>query len=130
MTKTILIVDDNAGAAALTRMALSMLDMDFRLESVSSGKETIKFLQAARTLPAMILLDLKLPGMNGIETLGVIRADERLKDIPVIITTYSSHEGHVEDALAAGASGFICKPIRLEEFSRDLEQHVTHWIIK
>jgi two-component system response regulator len=130
MTPFILIVDDRPDDIVLTEMALSVPGREIRTESVSTGEGALEFLRTAPELPAMILLDLKMPGMGGLETLRRIRADARLKDIPVVIITCSTLESDIQAARLAGATGFVHKAIRLDEFSRDMEQHVKCWIGK
>lgn len=128
MDPLILIVDDRAEDVDLTEVALSMLGCKFRTESASTGEEALELLRAAEHLPAVILLDLKMPGIGGLETLRRIRADERLKSIPVVIATCSILESDAREAREAGATGFIHKAIRLDEFSRDLGRHLKCWI--
>ncbi len=128
MPSLILIVDDRPADVELAEMALSMLDCKFRTESVSTGEEALDFLSAAKQLPDLILLDLKMPGMGGIETLRRIRAEERLKNIPVVIVTCSILESDIQETREAGATGFIHKAIRITEFSEDLGRHVKCWI--
>lgn len=123
----ILIVDDSSDGARLTEMALSMLDPEIRTASVSSGEQALAFLKTAAEGPAMILLDLNMPGMNGIETLRRIRDDEAFKDIPVVILTFSTLESDVEAAREAGAAGLIQKAIKLQELKDDLEHQVKSW---
>ncbi len=124
MRPFILIVDDRPADVELTEMALSMLDCEFRTESVFTGEQALDFLKAAKQLPDMILLDLKMPGMGGIETLRRIRADERLKNIPILIVTCSILESDIVTTREAGATGFVHKAIRIHEFSEDLGRHV------
>ena len=124
----ILIIDDRSDSAHLTEMALAMLDPEIRTESVCTGEQALAFLRTTRELPALILLDLNMPGMNGIETLRQLRADERLKNIPVVIVTYSILESDVQEGREAGATGFIHKDIRLTEFSEELWRHIGCWI--
>ncbi len=128
MDPLILIVDDRREDVDLTEIALSMLGCEFRTESVSTGELAVDYLEAAEQLPALILLDLKMPGMGGIETLRRIRADERLKNIPVVIVTCSILESDVQKSREAGATGFVHKAIRINEFSQDLGRHVKCWI--
>lgn len=130
MPPLILIVDDRPDDILLTEMALSMLGCEIRTESVSTGEQALEFLRTAAERPAMILLDLKMPGMGGVETLRRIRADERLNDIPVVIVTCSTLENDKKAAHEAGATGFIYKAIRLNEFSKDLAHHVKCWMGK
>ncbi len=120
MTRTVLIVDDDPEGVFLTEMAVSMLERDIRTESATSGRQALEYLSLTTNLPDAVLLDLKMPGMSGLETLAVIRMDGRLKDLPVIITTHSSLESDAESARKAGATAFVQKAIRLEEFSKDI----------
>ncbi len=128
MPKKILIVDDNTEASELTQMALSMIDRNISTERVFSGEQALEFLRTTPDLPAMILTDLKMPGIGGIETLRRIRADERLKHIPVVMTTFWTFESDIKEAYRAGVSGFVNKEFSLEEFSKNLEQHVKKWM--
>ena len=128
MDPLILIVDDRPDDVELTEMALSMLDCKFRTESATTGEKALDFLKTLEQLPALILLDLKMPGMGGIETLRRIRTKERLKHVPVVIVTCSTLESDVQKSREAGANGFIHKAIGISEFSEDLGRHVKRWI--
>ena len=128
MDPLIFIIDDRAEDVDLTEIALSMLGCKFRTESASTGEEALDLLRTAEHLPAVILLDLKMPGIGGLETLRRIRADERLKNIPVVIATCSTLLSDAREAREAGATGFVHKAIRLDEFSRDLSLHLKCWI--
>ena len=123
--KTILIVDDNADALLLTEIALSMLSMKITTQTARSGEQALQMLNDGRELPSLILLDLKMPGMDGIETLRRIRGTARLMHIPVVIVTLSTLEQDEAAAREAGATGFLSKAIKIEEFSRDLLQQVN-----
>ena len=76
----------------------------------------------------MILLDLKMPGMNGFDTLRIIRADERLKHIPVIIVTSSSLEADEKEGYEAGADGFLHKAFDIDQFAGDIEDILKRWL--
>jgi CheY-like chemotaxis protein len=130
MNPLILIVDDRREDVDLTQIALSMLGFELQMHSVSTGEKALDFLGTAEQLPALILLDLKMPGMGGLETLKRIRADDRLKNIPVVIVTCSTLESDLEKARAAGVSGFIYKAIRMEEFSKNLARSIEGLIAR
>ncbi len=121
---TILIVDDNPDAVVLAQHALSRTGLDIRTESASSGHEALRKLCQTQDLPALILLDLVMVGIDGIETLRRIRSDERLKHIPVVFVTLSAFESDEARAREAGANGFIRKVISMVQFTRELERHV------
>jgi CheY-like chemotaxis protein len=128
MDRLVLIVDDSPDGAMLTELAVSQLALGIRLQSVSSGKKAFEVLTSSGSLPDLVFLDLKMPGMDGIETLRLIRAEERLREVPVVITTLSSLESDEEEACRAGATAFIYKAIRFADFSRDIEQQVRQWV--
>jgi CheY-like chemotaxis protein len=107
-----------------------MFDPDIWTKIVSSGEQALAFLKTATELPSLIFLDLNMLGMNGIETLMQIRADDRVKDIPVVILTLSTLGSDAEEASKAGATGFVQKAIRLHELSSDLEQQVRSWYVR
>ena len=79
-------------------------------------------------MPSLILLDLKMPGMSGIEVLRAIRADDRLREIPVVVFTSSSLESDSEEALAAGASDYLEKSLSLYQISKDLASVLNRWL--
>lgn len=128
MDPFILIVDDSPDGTMLTELAVTQLALGIRTQSVSGGKKAVELLAASEKLPDLVFLDLKMPGMDGIDTLRSIRADSRLRTLPVVITTLSTLESDEESAHKAGASGFIYKAIRFSDFSRDIEQQVRRWI--
>ena len=78
--------------------------------------------------PALILLDLKMPGMSGIEVLREIRSDDRLRELPVVVITSSALESDRTEEIAAGASDYMQKPLALAQFSNDLESILRRWL--
>ena len=128
MDRLILIIDDSPDGTMLTELAVSQLEFGIRLQSVSSGKKALEVLTASGRLPDLVFLDLKMPGMDGIDTLKLIRAEERLKELPVVITTLSTLESDEDAALRAGATAFIYKAIRFADFSKDIEHQVRQWV--
>lgn len=129
MSPKILVVDDNLEATELAQMALLKIDPNISTEKVFGGQQALEFLKTASELPTLILLDLNMPGMNGIETLRSIRADKRLKHIPVLIVTISNLQSDMKAAAEAGADGYVNKEFSLREFSKNLEPHVKKWLL-
>lgn len=121
MAHTILIVDDNPDDIEITKIILGRIGRPLNVEDAPSGEAALTRLRAGKDLPSMILLDIKMPGMTGIDTLCQIRADERLKAIPVIIVTSSSLESDEKQAYAAGADNFLHKAFDIEQFSNDIK---------
>jgi CheY-like chemotaxis protein len=128
MNQTVLIIDDSENDILITRRVFSRIDRDIRAEAALSGEAGIEFLRRSRVLPALILLDLKMLGMSGFDTLRLIRADERLKEVPVVIVTTSALAADRAEALALGASSFLSKSIDVDKFTRDMTHLWERWL--
>ena len=124
----IFIVDDSPTDIELTTIALEATGREIVVRFATDGKSALAMLRNGLGVPALILLDLKMPGMDGIEVLREIRADDRLRDLPVVVVTSSALESDRADAFAAGASGYIQKPLALDQFGKDLESVVQRWL--
>ena len=107
----IFIVDDSPTDIELTTIALEATGREIRVRSALDGKSALAMLRNGLGVPALILLDLKMPGMSGIEVLREIRADDRLKEIPVVVVTSSALESDRTEAIAAW-----CKRLYAEAF--------------
>ncbi len=128
--QTVLIIDDSQDDILIAERIFSKIRPDVRTETAFSGKAGLDCLRHMKALPALILLDLKMPGMSGFDTLREIRSDERLKKIPVIIVTSSALESDVKEAYATGADSFIHKAFDLDHFSDDIERALERWLKK
>jgi len=120
IAKSIMIVDDNPDDIEITRIALNEIGRQEKVEAALNGEEALRYLRNSEDLPGLILLDLKMPGMNGFDCLREIRADQKLQNIPVVVVTSSSLEADICDAFAAGANNFLYKEIDLDRFSASL----------
>lgn len=110
---TILLIDDDELDVISVQRTLAKLDIEYILHTVYNGKEALAMLNEGENplLPDVILLDLNLPKMNGIEFLKIIRGNERLKEIKVFIMTTSSDSGDRMMTEQLGISGYIIKPL-------------------
>lgn len=124
----ILIVDDNPDEIVLTRRVLEKIGCEVKTESSDSGAAALECLRNCKDLPAVILLDLKMPGMSGIDTLRQIRSEERLKHIPVIIITSSALEEDRRESLESGANSFLHKAFDLKQFGEELKSLLKIWL--
>jgi two-component system response regulator len=115
---TILLVEDSADDEALTVRALKQYPVANQVVVVRDGAEALDFLHGdrARPLPELVLLDLNLPGIDGLEVLRRIRADERTARLPVVILTGSAEESDLARSYAGGASSYVRKPVDFDEF--------------
>ncbi len=125
---TILIVDDNPDDIEITTIILRKMGRALKVEEATSGEAALNRLREGNDLPSIILLDIKMPGMSGLDTLRRIRTDGRLKAIPVIIVTSSALESDKEEAYAAGADNFLHKAIDLDRFSMDVESLLKRYL--
>jgi two-component system, response regulator len=128
MTNSIMIIDDNCDDIEIARIALEDIGRKENVESATSGQQALKHLRAEEDLPAVILLDLKMPGMSGFDVLREIRADERLKPVPVIVVTSSSLESDRQGAYAVGANGYLYKEIDIERFGASLSAELHRFL--
>jgi two-component system response regulator len=133
----ILLVDDNPSDADLTLYVIEKCGLRQRLKLVRDGAEALDFLlgqgaysqkETATADPKVVLLDLKLPKINGAEVLRRIKSDPRTRDIPVVVLTSSDEERDVRQAYDLGANSYVVKPVDFKQFSEDIRQVVTYWL--
>ena len=129
MKRTIMVVDDDPDDREITTRVLKKASSAECL-TVSSGEAALTLLRGREELPAVMLIDLKMPGMNGIDALRLIRSDGRLKDLPVVIVTNSTLESDRIAALNAGADGFIHKAFDIEQYQNALQSCLACWLSK
>jgi two-component system, response regulator len=135
--KTILLVEDNPSDADLTRRALSRGHISNELMVVEDGQEAMDYLcaegvYAGRNIsetPALILLDLKLPRIPGLEVLRLIRADPRIRRIPVVILTSSKEEEDIGAGYDLGVNSYVRKPVDFKEFQIAIENLGLYWLL-
>ena len=135
--KMILIVEDNPDDEELTIRALKKNNIGNRLVVVRDGAEALDFLfctgvysnRDPHDLPQTILLDLKLPKVDGLEVLKRIRADERTSLLPVVILTSSSEEQDLLQSYKNGANSYVRKPVDFKEFLDAARQLGLYWLV-
>jgi DNA-binding response OmpR family regulator len=128
--KPILLVEDDRVDAMTVKRALGQIDNNSVVYTVGNGEEALEFLRNARNeRPAIILLDLNMPRMNGIEFLRIAKADADLKRIPVIVLTTSKQESEKVESFNLGAAGYIIKPLSYEEFLEMVKAIDRYWSI-
>jgi CheY-like chemotaxis protein len=133
----ILLVEDNPDDRELTIRALKKHGVANHIFTVQDGAEALDFLfgsgaYSERDLihrPALILLDLKLPKVDGIEVLRAIKADDRTKTIPVVVLTSSRENTDVAECYRMGVNSYIVKPVEFAEFSDTVGQLGMYWML-
>lgn len=138
MSKRMLLVEDNSDDVELTVRALAKNNLDNDLVVCRDGEEALEYLfcegrHAARDpnedLPEIVLLDLKLPGLNGLEVLKRIRANERTKSLPVVVLTSSSQDRDMVESYALGANSYVQKPVNFTDFLEATRQLGLYWLV-
>lgn len=125
----ILLVEDSQDDAELTIRAITSNKITNRIQLVKDGVEAIKFLQGNGPLPRLVLLDLKLPKMNGLEVLKEIRANARTRILPVVILTSSREEPDIARAYELGVNSYIVKPVEFEAFVKSVTDAGLYWLL-
>lgn len=136
-TKTILLVEDNPDDEALAIRALKRHHIGNQIVVARDGVEALDYLfgtgiHAGRDVnnkPTLVLLDLKLPRLNGLEVLRRLRSDERTRLLPVVILTTSSEEQDVLDSYSLGCNSYIRKPVDFVQFSEAIRQLGMYWLL-
>jgi CheY-like chemotaxis protein len=133
----ILLVDDSPEDVELCIIALRHSKLSNRIEVAEDGAEALDFLfcrgphkdRSSRNTPKLVLLDLKLPKVDGLEVLKAIRADERTKRIPVVILTSSKEHKDLVEGYNLGVSAYIQKPVDFNQFSKTIQQIGMFWLL-
>jgi len=133
----ILLVEDNPNDAELTLRALKKYHLANRVHHVKDGAEALDFLfgtgmyagRSAAAGPRVVMLDLKLPKVDGREVLRRIKADERTKDTPVVILTSSREESDLVEGYRLGVNSYVQKPVEFDKFVEAVAQLGMYWMV-
>lgn len=135
--KVILLVEDNPDDEALTIRALKKNKIENEVVAVHDGAEALDYLfcrgsyanRDKNTMPQLVLLDLKLPKIDGIEVLKQLRANEKTKMLPIVILTSSKEEQDLIDGYSNGANSYIRKPVDFNQFTEAVRQLELYWLL-
>lgn len=129
--KTILLVEDNADDEQLTLRAMRQSEVPNIIRVARDGAEALDHLfgaSAGNRLPDLVLLDLKLPKVSGLEVLQKLRSDERTRGLPVVVLTSSDEEKDIVESYNLGANSYIRKPVDFDEFIDAVRQLGLYWL--
>ena len=130
--KPLLLVEDNPMDVDLTLRAFKRWRLSNPIEVARDGQEALDWLprwKAGAPLPAVILLDLKLPKIGGLSVLAALKADEQFRHIPVVVLTTSAEDEDVRSAYRLGVNSYIVKPVDFDKFVDMIAQIKLYWTV-
>ncbi|MDO9577310.1 MAG: response regulator [Candidatus Cloacimonadales bacterium] len=133
----ILLVEDNSSDAKLTIRALKKYNLGNKINHVDDGEKALDFIYSRKeyanrdieNIPKVILLDLKLPKVDGLEVLKILKNDERTKTIPVVVLTSSTQETDLLKSYKLGANSYVVKPVDFEQFIKAVSELGLYWLL-
>lgn len=130
MSVDIVLVEDSPEDVELTLRALRRSRVANPVHVLEDGAEALAYLlDPGRARPRLILLDMKLPKVSGIEVLARIKGDDRLRTVPVVVLTSSREAPDVQEAYRLGANSYIVKPVEFEAFAEAVAQVGLYWLL-
>ena len=132
----ILLVEDNRHDAELTMRALTKSDVRNTLHWVQDGVEALEFIRCTGAYtgrdsnqhPKLILLDLKMPRLNGLDVVRELKSNDRTRPIPVVVMTSSNQSRDITDSYRLGVNGYVTKPIQFADLAAAVSQIATYWL--
>lgn len=133
----ILLVEDNPNDVELTLRALKKANISNQIHVVRDGEEATEFIfcegkftnRRIEDMPSVILLDLKLPKIDGLDILKRVKSDLRTKSIPVIVLTSSREQKDILESYNLGTNSYIVKPVNFEQFAAAVQQLGLYWLV-
>lgn len=128
----VLLVEDNSNDVELTKIAFETARFSVELHHVGDGEECLAFLRkegrfSAAPMPDLVLLDLHMPRMNGLEVLEAVTHDPRLKHLPIVVLTTSESDSEMLEAYQLRCSGYLVKPVGFANFAKVIQGLEDYW---
>jgi CheY-like chemotaxis protein len=124
----LLVAEDNEDDYILVRRAVRKTAPDLRVVRAQDGQEAVDLLESSDTRPILVLTDLKMPRMSGLEVLAHVRSDPHLAPIPTMVLTSSDEASDVAEAYRLGCNAYAVKPVDFNEFMTEMETIVGFWL--
>ncbi|NHF58564.1 response regulator [Flavobacteriaceae bacterium TP-CH-4] len=125
----ILLIEDDTIETMKLQRTVSKLQLRHGILEAKNGEEALSLLESTNALPDIILLDLNMPRMSGIEFLKILKADHRLKYLPTIVLTTSENRADLLECYEIGIAGYIIKPLKYEDYELKLQKVLAYWDI-
>ena len=124
---SILLVEDDIIEAMKFNRTVSSLKVNCSINEAKNGEEAINYLNDSQQLPDIIILDLNMPKINGIEFLKIMKGNDNLKGIPTIILTTSTNQTDLLECNRIGVSGYMVKPLKYEDYVSKITKTLSYW---
>lgn len=131
MTKTlnILLIEDDAIEVMKFNRVIKTLSYNHKIIEAHNGEEALEILKIKEIIPDIILLDLNMPKLNGLEFLKILKNDATLKYIPSIILTTSGNQKDLLECYKTGIAGYVLKPLKYEDYTERIKKLLDYWSI-
>lgn len=123
----ILLIEDDAIEVMKFNRVLSTLNVKHKIVEANNGEEALTILKVKEVIPDIIILDLNMPKINGIEFLKILKADDYLKYIPSVILTTSNNRKDILECYKIGIAGYILKPLKYEDYIDKIKRLIEYW---
>jgi len=123
----VLLIEDNLIEIMKMKRTISLLKLDHTIQEAKNGEEALEVLEDRSNLPDLILLDLNMPKMSGIEFLNILKNTDDFKHIPTVILTTSDNQKDLFECYRIGISGYILKPLKYDDYVKKIESVLTYW---
>ena len=125
----ILLIEDDMIEVMKLNRTISSLNLKHKIIEANNGEEALKILEEKDRLPDIILLDLNMPKINGIEFLKILKNDNRFKYLPTIVLTTSNNKRDLLACFEIGIAGYVLKPLKYEDYVFKMEKLLAYWSI-
>ncbi|MDX6746023.1 response regulator [Polaribacter sp. PL03] len=125
----VLLIEDNLIEIMKMKRTISLLELNHNISVANNGEEALKILEDKSNFPDLILLDLNMPKISGIEFLSILKKNDDIKHIPTVILTTSDNQKDLEECYRLGVSGYILKPLKYDDYVKKIEKVLSYWSI-
>lgn len=125
----ILLIEDNLIEIMKMKRTISLLELTHNITVAKNGEEALEILEDKSKFPDLILLDLNMPKLSGIEFLTILKGNDEIKHIPKVILTTSDNQKDLEECYSIGVSGYMLKPLKYDDYVKKIETVLNYWSI-
>lgn len=125
----ILLIENNLIEIMKMKRTISLLELTHNITVAKNGEEALEILEDKSKFPDLILLDLNMPKLSGIEFLTILKGNDEIKHIPTVILTTSDNQKDLEECYSIGVSGYMLKPLKYDDYVKKIETVLNYWSV-